>query len=596
MAINKRPSVDVALLGGRIPYKKNAYVVGPFANRVNFASQQRRALNLVWAINDDLVKQGESQGLAGKDAVIVGAGLAGLTASLALSTFNCSSWVLEKSDGAFAGMRDADHRHIHPTINYWPQETIDPATFLPFFNWYHDRCDVVLDRLNAEWNRRKGGFVKGIIPHCTVKHFNYQNDKWIIDAELEDGSTLEQVEYDILILATGFGKEKFTENSDDISYWDAENDAIGEIQSGTAPQCQNYIVSGTGDGGIIEVLRLLFQSFEAGGIEACAASVIRNTEIPQKIQIVEKQIQDELTDAILHDGFPLEKSIRDDISKRLWSAYYAIVSEGRLGQPFVEKMNSIRTSVEKVTLLGEWSSPLDFPLSPYHKLLLTFAISQGFVEYYQVGAKSRVEPCATIDPGSSNLRPRTVYFTPIYHYTEKDGKVRIRTINRPKNPEQERKESFYLSRHGYNSPIHKFFDGASADTAEQIRLRQALFADQDWLTEVQADHYAEELDLTKPSDKVLWLDRRQKDIDDYFWNRHTVLVELKKHIAVPANNDHADVQEEQIEGLSFELKESNKKEYRSAWHDTSWLLPDEFMGVAVNHTVRRSRRHSRRGH
>lgn len=593
LAINKRPSVDIALLAGRVPYCKNAFVVGPFANRVNFASQQRRALNLVWAINDDLVKQGESQGLAGKDAVVVGAGLAGLTASLALSTFKCSSWVLEQQESAFAGMEAADHRHIHPTINYWPQETIDPATFLPFFNWFYDRCDNILERLHSEWNRREGGHVKGVVPNCTVNKFKYQNDKWVIDADLLEGASLPKNEFDILILATGFGSEDFTDSSDEVSYWDAENDAIAEIQSGTAPICKHYIISGTGDGGIIEVLRLLYREFSAGGIEACTASAIRNTEVPQKIQVIEKEIQDELLDAILHNGFPLENDIRNHISDRLWSAYYEVVSEGRLGQSFVEKMVEIRTDVPKVTLLGQWSSPLDFPLSPYHKLLLTFAIVNGWVEYYQLGADTRIEPCTSLSAGTSKLTPRTVYFTPVRHFSAIGGKIRIRPVNRPVNPEQECIEAFYLSRHGYDSPIHKFFEDVPEDTAEQIRLRQALFADQDWLTEVQADHYAEELDLTKPSNRVVWLDRRKDDIDEYFWDRHSVLVELQAHVSKPAGDNDA---EEKIEGLSFLLKESNDAEFRSAWHENSWLLPDEFMGVKVHPHVKRSRRHSRRGH
>lgn len=596
MAINKRPSVDIALLGGRVPYSKNAFVIGPFANRVNFASQQRRALNLVWAINDDLIKQGDSQGLAGKDAVVVGAGLAGLTASLALSTFDCSSWVLEQADGAFAGMKAANHRYIHPTINYWPQEAIDPATLLPFFNWHYGRCDTVLERLYTEWDNRKGGYVKGITLGCTVRKFRYENDKWIIEADLEDGATLLQREYDVLILASGFGQENFTDGSDEISYWDAENDVIGEIQSGVAPTCQHYIVSGTGDGGIIEVLRLLYKEFEAGGIEGCAASAIRNTDVPQKIKVIEKQVQNELTDAILHDGFPLKDEIRNDICERLWDAYYTVVSEGRLGQTFVEKMEEIRTDVPKVTLLGQWSSPLDFPLSPYHKLLLTFAIFNGLVEYYQVGANTRVEPCASMDLGASKLKPRTVFFTPVRHFRGIEGKVTSRRVNRPVNPEEECKEAFYLSRHGYNSPVHKFFDDAAEDTAEQIRLRQALFADQDWLTEVQADHYAEALDLTKPSDKKLWLGRRMEEIQAYFWDRHSVLAELQTEISRPAHNDEFEIAEEKIVGFSFLLKESHQEEFRSAWRKTSWLLPEEFMGVKVKPTVERSRRFPRRGH
>lgn len=69
--MRQRPSVDAAVLASRVPYNSGLYVLGPFAERVSFASQQRRAMNLAWSIHQNLLKSGDSKGLEEKKAVVV---------------------------------------------------------------------------------------------------------------------------------------------------------------------------------------------------------------------------------------------------------------------------------------------------------------------------------------------------------------------------------------------------------------------------------------------------------------------------------------------------------------------------------------------
>ncbi len=60
-----------------VPALRNVFALGNFARQVTFASQQLRALNLVWA----LLRTGRLS--EGQHIAVVGAGLAGMTATVA---------------------------------------------------------------------------------------------------------------------------------------------------------------------------------------------------------------------------------------------------------------------------------------------------------------------------------------------------------------------------------------------------------------------------------------------------------------------------------------------------------------------------------
>jgi hypothetical protein len=60
--------VEIILKAATVPGFKNVYAIGPFGNRVNFASQQRRALNLVWALEE------VGEVLEGKAVAVIGGG------------------------------------------------------------------------------------------------------------------------------------------------------------------------------------------------------------------------------------------------------------------------------------------------------------------------------------------------------------------------------------------------------------------------------------------------------------------------------------------------------------------------------------------
>jgi Alanine dehydrogenase/PNT, C-terminal domain len=122
----------------------NVYFLGPFAERVSFASQQRRALNLLWA-------RERTKSVSGKQVAIIGGGVAGLTAAAAAITCGADVTVFEKEYELCSSQRETHTRYIHPSINFWPQEPLRVITDWPFLNWYAAPCRAVISEVERQW-------------------------------------------------------------------------------------------------------------------------------------------------------------------------------------------------------------------------------------------------------------------------------------------------------------------------------------------------------------------------------------------------------------------------------------------------------------
>jgi hypothetical protein len=277
------------LLASRQPFCEGVYVVGPYASRVSFSSQQRRAISLVCDIDSDLTSAGDEKGIRGKRICIVGAGIAGLTCAVAVAALGGSAYVHEKKlhksppgaghrvsvDEVLSTIRNASHRDAHPTLNFWPHEDIEPFTRLPFLNWHEGDCSSVaeqfVDQLNDLMSQKPA--ITNLISIRTgfdVKAIESgsQPGKLCPRYELAPGAPEAwSMDFDLVILATGFGAETTAPGADTPSYWLAEGDCIPAVREAAPRQIRNYVVSGTGDGGLIEVLRLRFRDLRAGNID-----------------------------------------------------------------------------------------------------------------------------------------------------------------------------------------------------------------------------------------------------------------------------------------------------------------------------------------
>lgn len=252
----------------------NVFQLGCVSTPLNFASQQRRAFKLTWALDHAGL-------LKGKQIAVVGAGLAGITAGLVgllrgaarVSLYDRTHELMPYQDGAV-------HRYVHPMIFRWPEENAEQeATDFPILNWKENTADairrVVLEQaetlLEACYGARGADRNAKLFQHrvgCDVRHVVPSSDGRVqLLAEGQQSTEVKarrqylpvgpirnyQASYDVVIAAVGYGLEAEFPGLSFRSYWHLDTLSQPTIR-GHWPK--RWLVSGTGDGGLIDAVRL----------------------------------------------------------------------------------------------------------------------------------------------------------------------------------------------------------------------------------------------------------------------------------------------------------------------------------------------------
>jgi hypothetical protein len=223
----------------------NTFSLGCYAKRVTFYSQQNRALNLIWALFKKS-KINEKSNVA-----IVGGGLAGMTAAIAAKLKGCSVSLFEAEDEFMPIQRGNSTRYIHPNIYEWPAIGSEKdETELPFLNWSAGVTEEVVKQIENGWLQYSEGIEVNMSTY--VKSiYSSGNDTYILTG-------FKPLKFDCVILAVGFGAEKPMENVAMTLYWTTD----GLHQSNGWNKKTKYLVSGCGDGGLIDTLRLTIKDFK----------------------------------------------------------------------------------------------------------------------------------------------------------------------------------------------------------------------------------------------------------------------------------------------------------------------------------------------
>jgi len=232
------------------------YILGSFAKRVTFYSQQVRALNLIDALCKTGVLYEDSR------VGIVGAGVAGVTAAVAAARRKLAVTLVEKYSNHQGHTSVlwrqwlSDERAVHPHIYDWPVGIAShERAGLPLMDWTAGTAAEVVKSLSIQFAKEKetADFLHGK-QRFELLQANF-NEEMIKPGEVQsialDLPGHGRRELDALILALGFGEE-LDLDEEEQSYW--VNDGLQSAKG-------QWLVSGTGDGGLTDVMRLCIDKF-----------------------------------------------------------------------------------------------------------------------------------------------------------------------------------------------------------------------------------------------------------------------------------------------------------------------------------------------
>jgi hypothetical protein len=334
--MNEDASAALILERAAVPNKNHVFVLGCYAKRVTFHSQQNRALNLVWALFHEGKIKRQSK------IAIVGAGLAGITGAVAANSKGGIVDLYEASDEIMHIQRGNWTRYIHPNIYDWPKSGCDKdLTDLPFLNWSAGVTDNVVGQIEAEWNKlREGINFKTQHKVTSISEANGKPRVTVIDPFSDEA-------YDCIIVAAGFGKEKTMDYIKPRSYWSSD-DLHQNMTSDETPQ--NFLISGCGDGGLIDALRLSIKNFRHDLFTKEFLEDNSLTELNKKLIEIENKIPD----------------IQTDISRFIFDEYKKL----NIPSDLLKKIKKNVRSDTKVTLIGTSATPF----IPNSSLLNRFAV------------------------------------------------------------------------------------------------------------------------------------------------------------------------------------------------------------------------------
>ena len=245
------PSASTILQHMSVPGEPGTYVLGCFEGRVTIYSQQIRALNLIYALTITGALR------PGFRLAVVGGGVAGMTAAFGAAHRGVEVTLFERRPELLHIQRGCHTRWVHPNIYDWPRKGATTSnTNLPFLNWTANTAGDVARQLLEQWDRLKRQVrireERGVTVALRPQSDNRRRLA-ITSPRFRDE------EYDIVILAVGFGHERTVAPQPLRSYW--RDDSLHQPEVGWTTTPTRYLVSGNGDGGLIDLLRLRIRDF-----------------------------------------------------------------------------------------------------------------------------------------------------------------------------------------------------------------------------------------------------------------------------------------------------------------------------------------------
>jgi len=332
-----------------VPDHKHVYCVAPGGDRINFAAQQMRALNLAYSIS----RSGKYNFNHNCKVAVVGAGVTGITIAVALYSLGCLVDVFDANDVAMKTQKNATHRTVHPSINFWPTHgDCNPTTDFPFLNWGAQRCSDVINTLTDQWKKYlklNDGGVRFFDSSTVSKLHEVEGKNSFVEVLTKDNGYSGN-QYSFGVHCFGYSEEE--KHHDDrveyASYWTV--DSLEDWKStAKRKRFSRAIVSGSGDGALVDAIRLCYKA-EGGKLCLKVANLARSTPLASRLS-VEPLDRDCLID-ILSD-------CHDDES---CSEVFALLK------------SELENESDFIFLVGRRrQTAYDKPAAPIHKFLIAYA-------------------------------------------------------------------------------------------------------------------------------------------------------------------------------------------------------------------------------
>lgn len=242
--------VELILRTSRVKGCPGVFSLAPRGHRVGMYFQQRRATLLAKA----LVSRVGQKNLAEASIGIIGGGVSGVTALLAMKSFGAENVVLyEAKEDVFSTGAAAPHRLVHPNYNRWPLlGSMDAFTNLPVLNWHAAPADKVASQLRNGLSKDFAEYSLDRIKKCHVaKKIVQRSTEYAepvsVTLATPDGERTET--FRICIIAAGFDEEHCTKWGFE-DYWARDP---GSFDEGTHKR--PCVIYGAGDGALIDIIR-----------------------------------------------------------------------------------------------------------------------------------------------------------------------------------------------------------------------------------------------------------------------------------------------------------------------------------------------------
>lgn len=305
---------------------------------VTVRSQQLRAINLAWALEEKL---------RNANVAVIGGGAAGITFAAIAAKLGANVQLFERSTLMHLQV-GSWHRPLHPEIFTWPDETAyRPVSYVPILGWATGTAHEVATEIRSKFKVTAEN-LKNLRVREGARATLSAAGSITVDGEQE------AIGFHIVVLAVGFGVEDTPLALPLNSYWRA--DALD--QSFLGDQDPSVVVSGAGDGALIEVLRSCVQEVEQGPfLDKILALTLNDTSLLHKIRELEEK----------------GKSIknRKERGELLWQEYTSLKSRDYTSLPDVDKVLTPRPRNISVSWLYGGDHPFEDPSLPINRFLVS---------------------------------------------------------------------------------------------------------------------------------------------------------------------------------------------------------------------------------